>query len=91
MSEEILRIAARGEGVGEDGRFVPLTTPGDRIADDGAIVPGPHHQQPPCRHFPHCGGCQLQHVDDAAYADFLVDRIASALRAEASGKGAGRA
>jgi 23S rRNA (uracil1939-C5)-methyltransferase len=37
---------------------------------------------PPCRHFPECGGCQLQHVDDAAYADFLRDRIASALAAQ---------
>jgi 23S rRNA (uracil1939-C5)-methyltransferase len=37
---------------------------------------------PPCRHFPECGGCQLQHVDDAAYAGFLRDRIASALAAQ---------
>jgi 23S rRNA (uracil1939-C5)-methyltransferase len=37
---------------------------------------------PPCRHFPECGGCQLQHVDDAAYADFLRDRIAAALHAQ---------
>jgi 23S rRNA (uracil1939-C5)-methyltransferase len=37
---------------------------------------------PPCRHFPRCGGCQLQHVDDAAYADYLVERIRSALAAQ---------
>jgi 23S rRNA (uracil1939-C5)-methyltransferase len=37
---------------------------------------------PPCRHFPECGGCQLQHVDDEAYAGFLRDRIASALAAQ---------
>jgi 23S rRNA (uracil1939-C5)-methyltransferase len=37
---------------------------------------------PPCRHFPECGGCQLQHVDDDAYAGFLRDRIASALAAQ---------
>ena len=43
------------------------------------MSPGPHHQTPPCRHFPECGGCQLQQVDDAAYAVFLKDRIASAL------------
>jgi 23S rRNA (uracil1939-C5)-methyltransferase len=81
-SERILRIAARGEGVSESGRFVPLAAPGDLVAADGGITPGPHHAAPPCRHFPECGGCQLQHVDDAAYADFLKDRIASALAAQ---------
>ncbi|MBA2936347.1 class I SAM-dependent RNA methyltransferase [Sphingomonas sp. CGMCC 1.13654] len=62
-----------------DGRAVPLAAPGDTLLADGGIVPGPHHQKPPCRHFPTCGGCTLQHVDDAAYADYLVDRIAGAL------------
>lgn len=83
MSGEIIvRLAARGEGVSESGRFVPLAAPGDRIAADGSVEAGPHHQVPPCRHFPDCGGCQLQHVDDAAYADYLKDRIAAALAAQ---------
>ena len=80
--ERIVRLAARGEGVTAGGRFVPMTAPGDLVAPDGGVTPGPHHQIPPCRHFPLCGGCQLQHVDDAAYADYLVDRIASALAAQ---------
>lgn len=80
MSEErIIRIASRGEGVTESGRHVPLTAPGDLIAEDGTVLPGPHRQVPPCRHFPECGGCQLQHVDDAAYGAYLADRIVSAL------------
>jgi 23S rRNA (uracil1939-C5)-methyltransferase len=78
----VIRLAARGEGVTESGRFVALTAPGDLVAPDGGVAPGPHHQIPPCRHFPECGGCQLQHVDDTAYADFLKDRIASALQAQ---------
>jgi 23S rRNA (uracil1939-C5)-methyltransferase len=80
--ERIVRLAARGDGVTESGRFVPLTAPGDLVAPDGETTPGPHRQIPPCRHFPECGGCQLQHVDDAAYADYLVERIASALAAQ---------
>ena len=84
MSEpnRIVRIAARGEGVTGDGRFVALAAPGDRVAANGAVTPGPHHQTPPCRHFPECGGCQLQHVDDEVYRTYLVDRVAGALAAQ---------
>lgn len=78
----VVRLAARGEGVTENGRFVALSAPGDTVGEDGVVRPGPHHRVPPCRHFPACGGCQLQHVDDRAYADFLVERIASALAAQ---------
>jgi len=80
--EPVVRLAARGEGVTESGRFVPMAAPGDLVAADGGIKPGPHHAVPPCRHFPECGGCQLQHVDDLAYADYLKDRLASALAAQ---------
>jgi len=78
----VTRLAARGDGATEDGRFFALAAPGDTIAEDGTIVAGPHHQTPPCRHFPKCGGCQLQHIDDESYATFLVERIIGALRAQ---------
>jgi 23S rRNA (uracil1939-C5)-methyltransferase len=79
MSEPIVRIAARGDGVSESGRHVPFGVPGDVLLDDGTLVPGPHHQEPPCRHFPECGGCQLQHVDDEAYRGYLISRVETAL------------
>jgi len=79
MTEAIVRIAARGEGVTESGRHAALAAPGDTLLDDGTVVPGPHHQVPPCRHFPECGGCQLQHADDEVYRDYLVARIEGAL------------
>ncbi|MBB4618408.1 class I SAM-dependent RNA methyltransferase [Sphingomonas abaci] len=75
----ILRVAALGDGVTADGRHAALAAPGDWLNDDGSVTPGPHHQTPPCRHFPQCGGCQLQHLDDASYAAFVADRVASAL------------
>ena len=82
MSDTIIRVAARGEGVTADGRHAALAAPGDTLTVDNTVIPGPHHQVPPCRHFPLCGGCQLQHLDDASYAGFLTDRIAGALTAQ---------
>ncbi|MFC7537607.1 class I SAM-dependent RNA methyltransferase [Sphingomonas sp. GCM10030256] len=79
MSEPIVRIAARGDGVTATGRHATLAAPGDLLLADGTVEPGSHHQVPPCRHFPECGGCQLQHVDDVAYRVYLVDRVAGAL------------
>ena len=79
MPEQVVRIAARGDGVTASGKHVPFGVPGDVVAEDGTLVPGPHHQVPPCRHFPECGGCQLQHVDDEAYRSYLVSRVETAL------------
>lgn len=79
MNELIVRIAARGDGVTLSGRHVPFGVPGDAVLDDGALAFGRHHQVPPCRHFPECGGCQLQHADDEAYRDYLVSRVEGAL------------
>ena len=79
MSEQIVRIAARGDGVTASGRHATLAAPGDLLREDGTVEAGPHHQVPLCRHFPECGGCQLQHVDDTAYRAYLVDRVAGAL------------
>ncbi|HTH27685.1 MAG TPA: class I SAM-dependent RNA methyltransferase [Sphingobium sp.] len=75
----IVRIAARGDGVTADGRHVALAAPGDALGADGSIRRGPDHADPPCTHFPECGGCQLQHLSDAALARFVGERVAGAL------------
>jgi 23S rRNA (uracil1939-C5)-methyltransferase len=79
---QIIRLAARGDGVTADGRHVPMAAPGDQLDPGGGLSFGPHHVDPPCQHFSLCGGCQLQHVDDAALADFVRDRVTHALASQ---------
>lgn len=82
MNDTIVRLAARGDGVTTDGRFVAGAAVGDTVRREGdrlVVVPGPGHVPPVCRHFPECGGCQLQHIPDDAYGAFVVDRIVRAL------------
>jgi len=74
----IVRIAAKGDGVTEDGRHVAGAAPGDVLREDGTLEPGSHHVDPPCRHFGKCGGCQLQHCDEAGLAEFVSSRVLNA-------------
>ncbi len=82
MSELVTRLAARGDGVTETGVFVSGGVPGDHLSASGDVIPGPNRIAPVCRHFGRCGGCQLQHVTDTVFADYMVDRIAEALKAQ---------
>lgn len=82
--QAIVRLAARGDGITGDGRFVPLAAIGDSVdfaVDPPRIIPGPHHAPAACAHYPTCGGCQLQHLDDVAYVDFVLDRLLRVLPA----------
>jgi len=89
------RVGSRGDGIAIwQGQpvYLPLTAPGDRVRvrlgrrrDAGRsgqvlelIEPGAR-QEPPCPHFGRCGGCALQHLSDAAYAETKVELIREAL------------
>ncbi|WP_374405457.1 class I SAM-dependent RNA methyltransferase [Pelagerythrobacter sp.] len=88
QSSEIVRIAAKGDGVTADGRHVPRAAPGDVLRADGTLAPGQHHMAPPCRHFGTCGGCQLQHCDEAAIARYVAERVAFAAEGQGVALGA---
>ena len=74
----IIRIAAKGDGVTGDGRYVPGAAPGDVLREDGTLERGAHYAVPPCAYFGSCGGCQLQHLGEAALAGFVADRVVHA-------------
>jgi len=73
--------------------FLPFTVPGDRVlarlglrrggGREGRVVEwldtGKGRAAPPCRHFGHCGGCALQHLDPASYRAFKLDVLRTAL------------
>ena len=77
-TEEILRIASKGDGVTASGRFAWGAAPGDLLLADGTLEWGAHHVEPPCRHFGRCGGCQLQQLDEESLAAFVEARVANA-------------
>ena len=84
MSEqrEIIRIAAKGDGVTADGLHVAGALPGDIVTVDGIAHKGAHHVPPACRLFGKCGGCQLQHADELTLENFVRDRVVKAARGQ---------
>ncbi|MBL4739734.1 MAG: class I SAM-dependent RNA methyltransferase [Sneathiella sp.] len=73
--------------------YVPFTAPGDIITATvkeergrGFIAeleelqtPSPLRRKAACKHFMTCGGCSLQHLDDATLANWKKDRITEPL------------
>lgn len=90
MSYLIERLGHQGDGIAAGPVFAPMTLPGEqvtgrlegqRLSDIRIIQPSDRRVAPPCRHFKACGGCQLQHADDAFVATFKEDVVRAALAA----------
>lgn len=87
----IQHLGHQGDGVAPGPVFAPLTLPGEEVEGirEGThltgvriVTPSPDRVTPPCRHFKSCGGCQLQHASDAFLADWKVDVVRHALKAQ---------
>ena len=73
--------------------FVPRSTPGDRLRVriverrsgyaraeiETVLRPGPARRPAPCPHFEHCGGCDLQHIEDGAQTAYKVASVRETL------------
>ena len=87
----IQRLGAQGDGVADhEGKqvFVPLALPGETVAaainNDRATIteilnPSPDRHLPRCVHYGDCGGCSLQHLNDAPYLVFKREQVVTAL------------
>lgn len=88
---EVFGLGARGDGLAGDPRnpiYVPYGLPGEIIEADvekgRAIYPTIIKQSsqritPICKHFGDCGGCKVQHLDDALYGSWKSNLIHEAL------------
>ncbi len=75
-----------------DPTYLPYTLPSERVhatnltrraqawtADAQLLTRSPDRQPAPCPHFGTCGGCSLQHWQDAPYAAWKTAQLAAAL------------
>ena len=90
---DIARLGAQGDGVADTPTgpvFVPYVLPGERVQAEvrgerarliAVLSPSPNRVAPVCRHFTHCGGCALQHVERGTYLAWKRDSVATAFGA----------
>ena len=93
VTVEATILSHKGDGVAETPGgpvFVPRTAPGDVVLIEMAGARGtlreivsssPHRVTPPCLHYDACGGCAVQHLEDAFVAGWKRQLVADALAA----------
>lgn len=86
-------LSSKGEGfakIGEDKFYFPFTLQGDEVKavlEEGKISgqyeiikSAKERQKPICKHFEECGGCLLQHLNEAEYKKFKYEKAITAIR-----------
>lgn len=86
-------LGAQGDGVAatpEGPVYVPYVLPGERVQAEvkgerarlvAVLEPSPERIAPICRHFAHCGGCALQHLERGAYLAWKRELVVAAFAA----------
>lgn len=84
------RLGHQGDGIAAGPVYVPRALPGervsgvldgDRLGDVKILEPSERRIAALCTHYKSCGGCQLQHADDAFVAGFKQQIVETALAA----------
>jgi 23S rRNA (uracil1939-C5)-methyltransferase len=90
---DIARLGAQGDGIAETPSgpvYVPYALPGEQVMVDGhgdrarlvaVLSAAADRVAPVCRHFTHCGGCALQHLERTAYLAWKRASVAQAFAA----------
>ncbi len=90
---DIARLGAQGDGLADGPAgpiFVPYALPGERVQADvrgerarliAIVEPSPERIAPVCRHFTHCGGCDVQHLRAPAYRAWKRELVVAAFAA----------
>ncbi len=91
MQLTIDRLGHHGDGIGQGpdgpvyaaqmlpGEVIEGDVQGDRMLSPRILMPSPERVRPPCVHARTCGGCLMQHADDAFVADWKQGIVAGAL------------
>jgi 23S rRNA (uracil1939-C5)-methyltransferase len=85
----ITGLGAGGDGIAEDGTFVPFALPGEVVEAEPSgkgrarplrwLAESADRATPPCPRFGPCGGCTLQHLADPAYRAWKRGLLVEAL------------
>lgn len=93
LALEIARLGAQADGIADTPAgpvYIPYALPGEQVQADvrgergrlvAVVQPSPERVAPVCRHYTHCGGCALQHLERTAYLAWKRDLVTAAFAA----------